>query len=145
MHACMKQHLSGGSRGGAAGARPPTGPDSFVLTYKFFEMQPSRELAPPYEVGAPPKGNPGSATASKNIFSWYLLINQPNTFVHLLFANINSQCLKLKFISFRPLSLDVTLSKCDLAFSRTLPYEFVMWLLLLSSNFHNKEENNIVY
>ena len=25
--------------GGAAGARPPhTGPDSFVLTYKFFKM-----------------------------------------------------------------------------------------------------------
>ena len=23
--------------GGAAGARPPMGPDSFVLTYKFFE------------------------------------------------------------------------------------------------------------
>ena len=28
---------SGGSRGGAAGA-PPKGPDSFVLTYKIFEM-----------------------------------------------------------------------------------------------------------
>ena len=28
---------SGGSRGDAAAARPPTGPDSFVLTYKFFE------------------------------------------------------------------------------------------------------------
>ena len=27
----------GGSRGGAAGVRPPKGPDSFVLTYKFFE------------------------------------------------------------------------------------------------------------
>ena len=24
-------------RGSAAGARPPTGPDYFVLTYKFFE------------------------------------------------------------------------------------------------------------
>ena len=57
------RHISGGSRGGAAGARPPKGPDSFVLTYKFFETEPPRELAPPYEVGAPPAGNPGSAAA----------------------------------------------------------------------------------
>ena len=27
----------GGSRGGAPGARPPTGPDSFILICKIFE------------------------------------------------------------------------------------------------------------
>ena len=55
----------GGSRGGAPGARPPpTGPNSFILTCKIFETQPPRgSMAPPYEVHAPPTGNPGSATA----------------------------------------------------------------------------------
>ena len=44
--------------------RPPTGPDSFVLTYKFFETKPPRELAPPpSRLAPPPTGNPGSATA----------------------------------------------------------------------------------
>ena len=28
----------GGSSGGAPGARPPKGPNSFLLTYKIFEM-----------------------------------------------------------------------------------------------------------
>ena len=40
-------------QGGATGACPPKGPDSFVLTYKFFETELPRELAPPYEVGTP--------------------------------------------------------------------------------------------
>ena len=29
--------LIGGFRGGAPGARPPKGPNSFILTYKFYE------------------------------------------------------------------------------------------------------------
>ena len=33
--------------GGAASTRPSKGPDSFVLTYKFYEMQPHWELATP--------------------------------------------------------------------------------------------------
>ena len=40
--------------GGAAGARPPKGPDFFVLTCKFFETATSGVGAPP------PTGNPGS-------------------------------------------------------------------------------------
>ena len=50
--------------GGAASAHPPKGPDSFILTYKFFETELPRELVPPYEVGAPPTGNPGSAAGN---------------------------------------------------------------------------------
>ena len=30
--------IIGGSRGSGPGVRPPKGPDSFVLTYKFYEM-----------------------------------------------------------------------------------------------------------
>ena len=52
----------GGSRG-HCWCMPPKGPDSFILTYKFFEMKLPRELVPPYEVGtSPPTGNPGSTT-----------------------------------------------------------------------------------
>ena len=51
----------GGSRG-APPARAPKGPYSLVSTYKFYETQPPQELAPPYEVGVPPMGNPGSTT-----------------------------------------------------------------------------------
>ena len=44
--------FSGGSRGGGApGARPAKGPNSFISTYKFYETWPCRELATPaYEV-----------------------------------------------------------------------------------------------
>ena len=35
---------------------PPKGPDSFVLTYKFYETLPCGELAPP-------TGNPGYTSA----------------------------------------------------------------------------------
>ena len=47
-------------------ARPPKGPDSFVLTYKIFETKPPRESTSPYEVHAPPTGNPESATEMYN-------------------------------------------------------------------------------
>ena len=30
--------IIGGSRGGVPGARPPMGPDSFILTCRIFEM-----------------------------------------------------------------------------------------------------------
>ena len=41
--------------GGVPPARaPPKGPDYFVLTYKFFETEPPRELAPPPTRLAPP-------------------------------------------------------------------------------------------
>ena len=40
---------------------PPKGPDSFVLTYKFFETELPRELATPLRGWRPPTGNPGSA------------------------------------------------------------------------------------
>ena len=41
--------------GGVPPARaPPKGPDSFVLTYKFFETEPPRELAPPLRGWRPP-------------------------------------------------------------------------------------------
>ena len=56
-------YIIGGSIGGVPGAHPLKGPDSFVLTYKMFETYPPREsMPPPYEVHAPPTGNPGSAT-----------------------------------------------------------------------------------
>ena len=44
---------------------PPKGPNSFLLTYKFFETQPRRESAPPLRgCPPPPMGNPGSATGT---------------------------------------------------------------------------------
>ena len=48
-----------------SGARPPKGPDSFVLTYKIFKTYPPQESMSPYEVHAPPTQNPGSTTAVK--------------------------------------------------------------------------------
>ena len=62
-----QQHI-GGSGGGAPGARPPYGSRFFR-----FDMQNFRNVAasgahsPPYEVQAPPKGNPGSATATDQL------------------------------------------------------------------------------
>ena len=56
------------------GGRPPKGPDSFVSTYKFFEMQPRRVSAPPYEVGAL-MGNPGSATDLSVSFSIFICVS----------------------------------------------------------------------
>ena len=53
----------GGSRGGGRRARPPYGSRFF-----HFDMQNFQNIAasgvhgPPYEVHAPPTGNPGSAT-----------------------------------------------------------------------------------
>ena len=32
-----QEYCIGGSRWGTAGVHPPKGPDSFVLTYKFYE------------------------------------------------------------------------------------------------------------
>ena len=51
--------------GGAAGARPPKCPDFFVLTQIFRNVAASG-------VGAPPTGNPGSATV----------------FIHILFVHV---------------------------------------------------------
>ena len=48
----------GGSRGRAR-CTAPKGPDSLVSTYKNFETLPAQESTPPYEVQAPPTGNPG--------------------------------------------------------------------------------------
>ena len=52
--------------GGTTGA-PPKGPDSFILTYKYFETYLPRELAPPLTRMAPPTGNPGSVADYINI------------------------------------------------------------------------------
>ena len=59
----MIMQYSGGSRGVPPVRTPPKGPDSFILTYKFFETEPPWDLVPPYEVGAPPMGNPRSTAA----------------------------------------------------------------------------------
>ena len=49
--------------GGSPRARPPpTGSISFVFAYVFAKKCTHRRLAPPQQVGAPPTGNPGSAT-----------------------------------------------------------------------------------
>ena len=54
-------HLSGGSKGGT---RLPRGPNSFILTYKFYETNPFRTWHLPLtRLAPPPKGNPISATA----------------------------------------------------------------------------------
>ena len=50
-------------RGGAAGARPPQGSRFFRFDIQILRnVAASGVGAPPYEVGAPPTGNPGSAT-----------------------------------------------------------------------------------
>ena len=59
----QQKHHSVADPGGAASTHPPKGPDSFILTYKFFEMEPPQELASPLQGLCPPTGNPGSAAA----------------------------------------------------------------------------------
>ena len=67
----------GGSRGQVRRMPPsPKGPDSFVLTYNFFEMQAPRESVPPYEVDTP-MGNPGSATGEGHTKSKTGVISGP--------------------------------------------------------------------
>ena len=46
----------GGSRRGAAGTRPLRGPNSFVLTYKFFRNVGVSGVYDPNEVGVPSYG-----------------------------------------------------------------------------------------
>ena len=53
---------------------PPKGPDSFVLTDKFFETEPPRELRP-LRGWRPPTGNPGSATVYEVFFYIFSLIS----------------------------------------------------------------------
>ena len=49
----IKSHVQWRIQGGATGTHPPPmGPDSFVLTYKFFETAASG-VGAPHEVGAP--------------------------------------------------------------------------------------------
>ena len=43
----------GGSKGGAAGAPPPTGSNSFVFAYVFAKKCPCRRLVPPQWLGTP--------------------------------------------------------------------------------------------
>ena len=47
---------------GAAGTPPPTGSNSFIFTHVFAEKRMYQRSPPPQQVGAPPTGNPGSAT-----------------------------------------------------------------------------------
>ena len=54
--------------GGCHWRMPPEGPDSFVLTYKFFETELPRELASPLQGWRPPTGNPGSAADTGSYF-----------------------------------------------------------------------------
>ena len=42
-------------------ARPPKGPDSFILTYKFLEINCLKSWRRPMRL-APPTGNPGYVT-----------------------------------------------------------------------------------
>ena len=68
---------SGGSRGCR---RPPKGPDSFVLTYNFFETEPPRELAPPpppWEILDPPLKWSCTLKANSSI---YLEDNRPSSY-----------------------------------------------------------------
>ena len=61
----------GGSRGAHLARAPCKGPDSFALTYKFYETYPSRELASPYEVGAP---NNGKSWIRHCLYSCFIII-----------------------------------------------------------------------
>ena len=64
----------GGSRGGAAGAPPPTGSISFVFAYVFVKKYTCRRLAPPPPPTGrrpPPTGNPGSATDYLHSYELY--------------------------------------------------------------------------
>ena len=52
--------IIGGSRGGVPGARPPTGPNSFIFAYIFTEKCPRWRPKPPKMGPRPPMENPGS-------------------------------------------------------------------------------------
>ena len=52
------------------------GANSFVFTYIFAKKCPRRRLAPPQWLGAPPTGNPGSATAYLFKSTYYFIINE---------------------------------------------------------------------
>ena len=59
--------IIGGSRGGARDAPPPPGPKFLYFHAVFGKNWPNNRLAPPPSgVGAPPRGNPGSATEDVN-------------------------------------------------------------------------------
>ena len=64
----------GGSRGDVPGARPPKGPDSFVLTYKIFETYQPRESTPPTR-STPPYGKSWIRHWEPHIFwgNWALM------------------------------------------------------------------------
>ena len=58
-----KIHNSGGSKGGARGMRTPLGAQILSILCSFWEnLAKSYVCAPPWGVGAPPRGNPGSAS-----------------------------------------------------------------------------------
>ena len=56
-------------------APPPTESISFVFAYVFAEKCTHWRLAPPPRVGAPPTGNPGSATVWIYFFMFALGMN----------------------------------------------------------------------
>ena len=63
----------GGSRGGVPGARPPKGPDSFVLTYKIFGNITTLGVHAPHEVHSPPYGKSWIRRWNQHIF-WPMVL-----------------------------------------------------------------------
>ena len=64
---CLVSRISGGFRGGAGARAPPGHPNSFnfmQFSGKFGKIVCWR---PPWGVGAPPRGNPGSAAENKHV------------------------------------------------------------------------------
>ena len=60
---CVDQ-LSGGSKEGAQGTRPPRGQNSFNFMQFLGKFDKFVCWRPPGELAPPPRGNPGSATAT---------------------------------------------------------------------------------
>ena len=58
----IRNMCSGGSKGGREGCAPPQGSKFFQFHAVFGKTWQIRMLVPPRGVGAPPQGNPGSAT-----------------------------------------------------------------------------------
>ena len=60
---CISIFISGGSKGGVRGTRPPPGAQILSIACSFWEnLAKSYVGAPPGELAPPPRGNPGSAT-----------------------------------------------------------------------------------